>query len=416
MSNLLQFSADTFSSLSTLEYASQWEQVGFDQLWEDEQLIITEFLRLAKGDTDIELNFKNVLLVKTNDDRMLQNVYGPSIFRESENGDGLVLKAGANAFPVILQNGKLTVGNFTGKFHWVTKKRLDESTYDVLVARLYDSTSEDDDPLMYEFGCSLAATDSTIDVNGRIEKNPLYLSQPKLDKLLDANAGLGQFFSAPKSGGGSIFKMQEMSANTEYEVIDVDATEPHPEYGVSYILRLAGGASCFARGNSATLLKKNFKGIKDQLKSGKTWTLKIGAITEERDKDGKVKKTYVNNALVARQAAMSGNAPKPIQQAQKAIAPVAATPNKPSSVDDLIKWATAKGVKKDVINGLFEDINAVAATRAAEGSPMSSEDKRDSFMASVEAGLKAQATQTLDTVAVAVGDDTETGGVDNIPF
>lgn len=402
MSNLLQFNVDTFSSLSTLEYASQWEQVGFDKLWEDEQAIVSEFLRLAKGDSDVELNFNNVLLVKTNDDRMLQNVYGPSIFRESENSDGLVLKAGANVFPVAVLNGRLTVGQLSGKFQWLTKKRLDETTYDVLVARLYDSQSEDDDPLMYEFGCSLAATSPTTEVNGSLQKNPLYLSQPKLDKLLDSNAALGQFFSAPKSGGGSVFKMQQLGANTEWEVTGVDATEPHPEYGISYILRLAGGASVFARGNSETVLKRNFANISKQLESGKTWTLKIGEVKEFAP--GKMS---VNNALIARSPALSGNVPKPIQQAQKAIAPASSLPKKPSSRDELIKWASDKGVEIDVINGLFADINTIAIQKANEGSPMTSEDKRDCFIASVEAGLKAQPapTQTVEITATAVNDN-----------
>lgn len=404
--SILLFNADTFSSLSTIEYASQWEQIAFDQLWEDEQTVINEFLLLAKGDTDIKLNLKDVLLVKTSDDRMLERVYGPSIFRESAEGDGLILKAGSNVFPIVIQNERLTIGHLIGKFQWLTRKRLDETTYDVLVARLYDSRSEDDDPLMYEIGCSLAATSPTTEVNGQVQKNPLYLSQPKLDKLLAANAGLGQFFSAPKSGGGSVYKMQQLGANTEWEVIGVDVTEPHPEYGVSYILRLAGGASCFARGNSETLLKRNFNNIKKQLESGMSWTLKVGKVEEFAPG-----KTSVNNALVQRTPAIAGTAPKQIQQAPKAIASAPAQPKKPASRDELVKWATSKGIDTETINNLLEDINKMAQQKASEGQPMSSEDKRDSFMASIEAGLKAYPIMpAIEVQAEPVAD------VDGIPF
>lgn len=407
MSTVLLFNAEQFSSLSTIEFAQQWENVSLESLWEDEQATVSEFLNLAKGESDIELNLNNVLLVKTNDDRMLDRVYGPSIFRESQDGDGLIMKVGANSFPIVIQNERLIVGFLKGRFQWQTKQRLDGSSYDLLVARLADSRA--DDPTVYEIGCSLAEKEPTTEVNGKLQSNPLFLSQPKLDKLLESGAGLGQFFTSAPSGNGSVFKMQQLPSNSEHEVVGVVATEPHPEYGVSYILRLAGGAAVFARGNSETFLKKNLATVQNQIAAGKTWTLKVGEIKEFTPG-----KFTVNNALVPRQPRLSGAAPRPIQQQRPAMqasngngSALATQPPKEFSEtygtrNQAIEWAVNKGVERELAQGLIEHLNSVSTQRQAEGLPFTLDDYRKSFIDSVNSHLAENPTQTVDVSATTV--------------
>lgn len=412
MSNILSFNVDLFSSLTTNEYAQQWENISLDQLWEDEQQVIKTFLSLAKGDSDTELNFNNVLLVKTNDDRMLDRVYGPSIFRESEEGDGLVLKMGANSFPVRIENERVHCGYLKGRFQWLQKKRADETNYDLLTVRLSDD--RDDDSLIdYEISCSLVTNESTIDENGVMKANPLFLSSKKLDKLLESNAGLGQFFSVPKSGGGSVFKMQMLQPNSEYEVVDITVTEPHPEYGVSYILRLEGGASTFARGNSELILKKNLSSIRNHLQAGKALTLKIGEIKEFAPN-----KWSVNNALVFRQPALIGAIPKPVQQVRPATSNngSALAPTKPANQGFTatsgtsgqgLQWAIEQGISMDTAKELYEQINALATERKEAGEPFHVNERRQMFIDAVKAHLTANPSQTVDVVA---------SEVDDIPF
>ena len=409
MSNILSFNVDQFSSLTTNEYAQQWENISLDQLWEDEKQVIKTFLDLAKGDSDTELNFNNVLLVKTNDDRMLDRVYGPSIFRESEDGDGLVLKLGANSFPVRIENERVHCGHLKGRFQWLQKKRADETNYDLLTVRLSDD--RDDDSLIdYEISCSLVTNESTIDENGVMKANPLFLSSKKLDKLLESNAGLGQFFSVPKSGGGSVFKMQMLQPNSEYEVVDITVTEHHLEYGVSYILRLAGGASTFARGNSELILKKNLASIRNHLQAGKALTLKVGEIKEFAPN-----KWSVNNALVFRQPALTGAIPKQVQQVRSGSGSALA-PTRPvtqgftatsGTSEEGFQWAIKQGVSIDAAKEFYEQINAFATERKEAGEHLHVNERRQMFIDAVKAYLTANPSQTVDVTA---------SEVDDIPF
>lgn len=414
MSNLLQFNADQFSSLSTQEFTQQWENIKLETLWEDEQEWLMQFLNLAKGDNEVELDLNNVLLVKTNNDRMLERCYGPSIFRVSEDGDGLVLKVGSNTFPISIQNERLVVGHLKGRFQWQTKKRLDESTYELLTARLGDN--REDDPALYEIGCSLVEKEPASEVNGKLTANQLFLSQNKLDRLLESNSAIGQFFTFPKSGGGSVFKMQQLAPNSEYEVVAVDTTEPHPEYGVSYILRFIDGSSCFARGNSEVVLKRNLATIQKQLASGKTWTLKIGEIKEF--KEGKF---TVNNALVQRTAALSGSAPKPkpIQQvtasgtalnniqrandnrqlAPAQVAPVGFTATSGTN-HEARQWAMKQGLAESVAQDLMKQVDALNEERKASGESMSLNDRRLAFITYVNEALEANPITTIEAESI----------------
>lgn len=405
MSNFVVFNGDQFSSLSTGEFAQQWENIKLESLWEEEQKIVSDFLTLAKGDSDIELNLNNVLLVKTNEG-MLERVYGPSIFRESEDGDGLILKVGANSFPVEIKNERLVVGYLTGRFTWVPKERVDKTRYDLLTARLADSRVDDADE--YEIGCSLVAKEATEEVNGKVQSNPLFLSLLKLDKLLQSNAALGQFFTAAKSGGGSVYKMQNLQANSEHTVVAVDVTEPHPEYGVSYILRLDGGASVFARGNSEVVLKKNLGAIRKQLAEGKTWTLKVGTIDEYTP--GKFK---VNNALVARQASLGTSTPKPIQQARPALsaAPTGSIEQPKGfsatsgNSEQGKQWAISQGLSAEQADALKTQIDTLAAERQEANKPLHVNERRQMFIDLVQQHLATNPTQTLDVAATPVSDE-----------
>lgn len=407
----IAFNTEAFSSLSCLEYASQWENIKLDQLFPDEAELVQDFLTLAKGDTDIELN-DTVLLVKTNDDRLLEQVYGASIFRESENSDGLVIKMGNNLFPLQITDGRacLQVGYLKGSFLWLQKKRLDGSAYSVLTANLYDGRPDGNPDDVYEIACSLVTKDETInDPTGKLTGNPLFLTPPKLDRLLDAKAALGQFFSVAKSGGGSVFKMKDLGAHTEWRVIAVDESEPHQEYGISYILRLDGGASTFARGNSEVICKKQLKMIRESLAKGDIWTLKIGVVEEYAPG-----KTKVNNALVRRAPSLNGSTPKPIAQARPQLAAAPTQTKKNFGADygsqqEGKEWAIAQGLTDAQADELCKRVDAIANQKKEAGEKMTAPQYRLAFMAYVREVASNQ--QTVDVDAVTVEPE-----MDNIPF
>ena len=404
----IAFNTEAFSSLSCNEYTSQWENIKLEQLFPDEAELVQGFLTLAKGDTDIELN-NTVLLVKTNDDRLLETVYGASIFRESENGDGLVIKMGNNMFPVNITEGRacLQVGYLKGSFLWLQKKRLDKTEYSVLTASLYDGRPEGNADDVYEIGCSLITKDETINdpATGKLTGNPLFLTSPKLDRLLDAKAALGQFFSVAKSGGGSIFKMQQLGANTEWRVIKVDQTEPHKEYGISYILRLDGGASVFARGNSEVICRKQFAFVCDSLAKGDIWTLKVGQI--EEFSPGKFK---VNNALVRRAPSLNGSAPKPIAQARPQLAAAPTQAKKEFGADygsaqEGKDWAIAQGLSEAQVEDIKNKVDSIANQKKEAGESMSAPQRRLAFMAYVREAVSNQQTVDVQSVAVEPEED-----------
>lgn len=54
---------------------------------------------------------------------------------------------------------------------------------------------------------------------------------------------------------------------------------------------------------------------------------------------------------------------------------------------DAIKWAVSKGIDEETAKNALEDINAIAKQKASEGSPMSNDDRRASFISSIEAYL-----------------------------
>jgi hypothetical protein len=396
----VSFNTESFSSLSCLEYSSQWENIKLDQLFPDEAELVQGFLTLAKGDSDIELS-DTVLLVKTNDDRLLEQVYGASIFRESEDGDGLVIKMGNNKFPINITEGRacLQVGYLKGSFLWLQKNRGDGTPYNVLTANLYDGRPESNADDVYEVACSLVTKDETInDSTGKLTSNPLFLTPPKLDRLLDAKAALGQFFSVAKSGGGSVFKMKDLGAHTEWRVVAVDESDPHPDYGISYILRLDGGASTFARGNSEVICRKQLKMIRESLAKGDIWTLKIGVVEEYAPG-----KTKVNNALVRRAPSLNGSSPKPIAQARPQLA--AASTQRVFGADygnaqEGKEWAIKQGLSSEQADEIKSKVDAIADKKKEAGETMTPPQRRLAFMAFVKELVAQSPTTTIDVDAV----------------
>lgn len=172
---------------------------------------------------------ENVLTVKADGNGMVETVYGPAVFRHE---GGLVVKLGANLFPLAIQGTEAKAGNLTGDIEVVEKVGRGEDGQD----EKYLSVSWD----VY----FPAPLDETLEIpvilDGENKTNKAKFKQA-------LKAGDVTAYVREASSGGNWVSMNDLEVG-EYPLTNLVANEAHPEYGVSWTMTLEGVGDVRSKG------------------------------------------------------------------------------------------------------------------------------------------------------------------------
>jgi len=170
----------------------------------------------------------HVLSVKADKNGMVEAVYGPAVFKK----DGIVVvKVGANLFPLALKGAEASAGSLLGDVEVLEKEgRSEDGTEEKYLAVSWDVYFP-------------APLDQTVEI-------PFVLDQ-------DHKTNKAKFKQALKSGDilpylreagtGSWVGMNDLDIG-EYAVTDLVANDPHPEYGISWTMTLEGVGDVRSKG------------------------------------------------------------------------------------------------------------------------------------------------------------------------
>jgi hypothetical protein len=233
MAKTIEFGAASFPSIVLREdLAHTWNDIGISQLSDGEQGALLNLLEHFGTELLRDFDVERVLLVKAANG-VPQGVYGPAIFRDD---DSIVLKLGANIFPVQQMSDRLILGNLKGKVTVTEEKDAAGVTYPKAFCS-FVAPSRD----VFKISISLATKE-------------LNLTSADLNATLINEESLVPFLRQVPCG--SCMKMHELGLG-EFQVQGI--TETEGEYGTSYKLHLADGQSVWARGNVALLLDSGWR-------------------------------------------------------------------------------------------------------------------------------------------------------------
>lgn len=279
----ITFDRDEFPGVTLLEFEKDWTDLTVDDLDADEAEIITNFMALLPEPLNEE--FSETVLVAFSQDGVLERLYGPAIFRASEDDDSLVLRMGGNLYPVkhvegnkfaIKQGDKVSLdGELISGESKTAKIKIDG-----------EETEVEFNPISISFLPSDGDTDYQINCIIDLESQP---TSGAVRRALKKGESLGQFLKTPPSGNGGAMSMKDMEIG-EYNVEAIESTET--QYGTGYILTLEGGDRVWSAGNVTRILQTGW-----QIPKGKSCCLEISAIT--KSKNGK---SYPRCALRLRKA------------------------------------------------------------------------------------------------------------------
>ena len=167
-----------------------------------------------------------VLGVKADENGMVEQVYGPAVL---SNEDGaIIIKAGANQFPLTINGTSATCGSLSGDIEVVEKGEAPNQ---------YLSVSFD----VY----LPAPIDQGIEIPFVLDKDAAIPAKGKFKQDLKAGA-IAQYLR--KAGqGGSWVGMNDLSIG-EYAVTALAENEPHPDYGRSWTMTLEGVGDVRSKG------------------------------------------------------------------------------------------------------------------------------------------------------------------------
>jgi hypothetical protein len=277
-----------FSCLKMFKWNPGYSNVGLQFLKSeiynyDDSKYLTMFLDYC-GDfdnpnNDNPLNEDNVLSVKATDSGAFDKVYGPIVL-SSEDEQSLVLRCGANIFPVTQEKGKFYLGSLVGDIETSELEITDKVSQKKVMISIprIDFKLLTDKSIIYQINLFTKP-----DIDGEIIK----------DKGRDGES-IAEFLRPMKSGGGNIVKMKEMPSG-EYEVINIDKELKTNEKGAwaSYTLHLKNGISCWVNENLRSLLDSKYDVYKKIIAAGTSVTLVI----EKTAKKNAPGEFYVNASL-----------------------------------------------------------------------------------------------------------------------
>lgn len=285
----ITFDRDEFPGITLLEFERDWTDLTVDDLDADEAEIITNFMALLPEPINEE--FSETVLVAFSQDGVLERLYGPAIFRASEDDDSLVLRMGGNLYPVEhVEGNKFAIkvpDTKTGEMKVSLDGELISGEAKTTKIKIDgEETEVEFNPISISFLPSDGDTDYQINCIIALEAQP---TSGAVRRALKKGESLGQFLKTPPSGNGGAMSMKDMEIG-EYNVEAIESTET--QYGTSYILTLEGGDRVWSAGNVTRLLSNGWK-----MPAGKPICLEISAIN--RGKNGKL---YPRCALRLRKA------------------------------------------------------------------------------------------------------------------
>lgn len=259
---------------------------------------------------DFELEEDEILLVKA-ENGLLQRVYGPCVFRGEQ---GLILKLGANIFPVEMKGRDFLCGELQGDIE-------------------ADPTSNTDYPVSY---LRLTSTEPKLDWLITVRLAEGITASDVKQALRGGEEILGFFLPPPGQGeGGSTLKMQELGEG-EFEVERVEQVTTKKERE-AWVIHLKDGRQCWARGKTDIALKNGW-----QPDPSKPLTLRVANIQQQGNK------TFLDCAFRYRMpvgsASASRQSPEHSSPKQQVMAEIDRLMNQVTRGRDKAKeWATTRG-------------------------------------------------------------------------
>ena len=245
------FDRDEFPGVTLLEFERDWTDLKLTDLDDDEMQIVTNFMAFLPESLNEE--FSETVLVAFSQDGVLERLYGPAIFRASEDDDSLVLRMGGNLYPVeqlegnkfaIKQKGKISLdGELISGEAKTAKIKIDG-----------EETEVEFNPTSISFLPSEGDTDYQISCILDLQAQP---TSGAIRRALKKGDSLGQFLVTPPSGNGGAMPMTEIEVG-EYNVLEIEETET--QYGTSYILTLENGDRVWSAGSAVNSSKALIKG------------------------------------------------------------------------------------------------------------------------------------------------------------
>jgi hypothetical protein len=171
----------------------------------------------------------HVLTVKADANGMIEQVYGPAIFKK----DGeIVVKVGANLFPLTIKGTEASVGELLGDVEVLERDgRNEDGAEEKYLAVSWDVYFP-------------APLDETVEI-------PFVLDGENKTNKAKFKQALKQGDITPylrEAGtGGNWVSMNDLEIG-EYEMTALVANDPHPEYGVSWTMTLAGVGDVRSKG------------------------------------------------------------------------------------------------------------------------------------------------------------------------
>ena len=234
------FDKEMFSSLLGQSLVGGYNTIGMGDLDSDEAGNLYRFIGFL-GHSIAPFDDTNVLLVKADSYGVLDAVYGASIFQHPEHG--LVLKLGANEFPVEVSKSGFKVGSLEGVITFsdkpvkiIIKDKSGEEKEIEYWGATVDLMPENGDELEYKVKCSWQA-----------DKEP---KPAQIKSLIKKGESIAEFFRPiPTGNGGGIesIKMQDLGEGV-YKLSGFRVVTTN-DYGDRFILKLEDGREVWSRGN-----------------------------------------------------------------------------------------------------------------------------------------------------------------------
>lgn len=272
---IITFDDSSLTSLMFLDYGQTWTFVGYEQLEEDEQVLISRFLGYLPQ-IEEEINLDKLLLVKADEHHALDRVYGPTIYRREKN---IILKVGDNEFPVKQDGNELVCGELRGSIDFDGDERS---------VKIKKDGKEEQYKVQNCFVSFVVMTEGATDNNiyqcairTAPESNPIKAS---VIVALRQKKNVAQFFAEPAAQGTGAVKMRDMAEGV-YKLV---GSEPYVgDYDPTHIIETEDGVKFWAQGM-----------IKKALDSGKQIPDHFNELTiTSKDKSADGSKTYVNMKL-----------------------------------------------------------------------------------------------------------------------
>lgn len=265
------------------EYSDKYTPIGYSEVEEIEGLIsgmgedptpyledwskLLDFVALL-GDPIEEYTTDELLTVLADDEGGIDAVYAPAIFRGVDDNDGqLFLKVGANLFPMsqLPTSNELAVGSMKGQLKFTAVKKPNSEVVS-----------------HYNIECALRAKGSKeifyIPAITRGTQKDSPITEGEILAAFESGENIAHFFDpVPGGGGGNAISMNDLEIG-EYLTLEIKENAEHPQYGRSWMIRLAGGIMFFSKGRSFTEdLIKNIPLYEKRLTKGHPLTLKVSS-------------------------------------------------------------------------------------------------------------------------------------------